>query len=265
MPKQIFKTSYNKNSGLILTPDDIKSGFLFGIPDFNSDGVNLSNKQYEFFIKDAQSQIEKFLSIKLFDQVIEESNNWHGRDWVGFGYIPTTYPVKKPLKLDGYFNQILQVEYPKDWLSIADPADDLYSKSINLLPVGSAASGGTIYRGTLSMTRGSRLGHYGSNNIPNFWKITYITHGYGRNYDIRQVIGKIASLSLANILGDIPSVGAGIANKSISIDGLSQSVGTTQSATSSALGARINEYMKELKIDLARLKDYYNPITWTVC
>lgn len=43
---------------------------------------------------------------------------------------------------------------------------------------------------------------------------------------------------------------AGIANQSVSIDGVSQSIGTTQSAMFGGASARVNEYTKDLTENL---------------
>lgn len=59
-------------------------------------------------------------------------------------------------------------------------------------------------------------------------------------------IGLTASLLLLDTAGDL-IVGAGIASKSISMDGLSQSINTTSSATNAGYGARVLSYGKRLK------------------
>ena len=65
-----------------------------------------------------------------------------------------------------------------------------------------------------------------------------------------------ASLGPLNIAGDLIA-GAGIATKSISIDGISQSIGTTASATNAGYGARIIQYDKQIKDQMATLRNYY--------
>ena len=62
-----------------------------------------------------------------------------------------------------------------------------------------------------------------------------------------------------NIAGDLIA-GAGIATQSISIDGLSQSVGTTSSATNSGYGARVIQFNKELKELMTTLRAKYKII-----
>ena len=80
--------------------------------------------------------------------------------------------------------------------------------------------------------------------------------------DILDAIGKLASINVLNILGDI-AIGAGVANQSIGIDGLSQSIGTTQSAENNALSARVRMYTEELKRNLPMLRSRYKGITFT--
>jgi hypothetical protein len=74
--------------------------------------------------------------------------------------------------------------------------------------------------------------------------------------NIKELIGMKAAMGPLNIAGDLIA-GAGIASKSIGIDGLSQSISTTSSATNAGYGARILQYNKEIKERLQRLKDYY--------
>jgi hypothetical protein len=78
-------------------------------------------------------------------------------------------------------------------------------------------------------------------------------------HDIRDLIGKKACFPILNTAGDLIA-GAGIANLSISMDGLSQSIGTTSSATNSGYGARLLQYSKEIKDDKATIKRYYKNV-----
>jgi hypothetical protein len=71
--------------------------------------------------------------------------------------------------------------------------------------------------------------------------------------DILQAIGYKAALLPLDIAGDLIA-GAGIASTSTSVDGLSQSINTTSSATNSGYGARVLQFEKELKSLLPALK-----------
>lgn len=66
----------------------------------------------------------------------------------------------------------------------------------------------------------------------------------------------VAALLPLNIAGDL-LLGAGIAQQSISVDGLSQSIASTASATSAGYGARIIAFKEELKMVLAALHSQY--------
>lgn len=64
--------------------------------------------------------------------------------------------------------------------------------------------------------------------------------------DLMALIGKYASIHILNTAGDL-IIGAGIANKSTSVDGISAAVGTTSSPTNAGYGARILQLQKEIK------------------
>jgi len=76
--------------------------------------------------------------------------------------------------------------------------------------------------------------------------------------DILQVIGWLASMLPLDTAGDLIA-GAGIANFSVSLDGYSESVGTTASATNAGYGARILSYQKQLKEAWPRLLARFGP------
>lgn len=57
--------------------------------------------------------------------------------------------------------------------------------------------------------------------------------------DLINLTGKLATFGPLGIAGDL-ILGAGIAAQSIGVDGLSQSISSTSSATNAGYGARIN-------------------------
>ena len=63
--------------------------------------------------------------------------------------------------------------------------------------------------------------------------------------DLRQIIGKACAISLLNIIGD--GLMSGFSSSSLSMDGISESFSSTQSATSAYFGARIAVYQKEVQ------------------
>jgi hypothetical protein len=64
-------------------------------------------------------------------------------------------------------------------------------------------------------------------------------------YDLRDAIGKKAAISILNVIGD--GLMSGFSSSSLSMDGMSESFSSTQSATSAYFGARIKVYTEELE------------------
>lgn len=74
--------------------------------------------------------------------------------------------------------------------------------------------------------------------------------------DMKRAIGLMAAMLPLDIAGDLIA-GAGIANFSKGVDGLSMSIGTTASPTNSGYGARVLQFAKELKTLLPALRARY--------
>lgn len=72
-------------------------------------------------------------------------------------------------------------------------------------------------------------------------------------------------ISRSEIKSSLTKVMAGIANQSVSIDGVSQSIGTTQSAMFGGASARIEAYSKDLKeVILPALRQKFGGLRMTV-
>jgi len=258
-----LSSKYRKNEGLVLSPSELQSTYFYGINILDKSGKELSQETYRFFIQAAQQEVEKHLGIRLSKQIITESLDFYGDEFRSFGFIQTTYPVVKPLKLVGYLGQVKQLEYPGEWLSCRSTSDgETYYRRIFIIPTQNT----TISQSGVSMLYSGVLPNIGMlnwNHLPNYWTATYCTGFEKIPRDIVDVVGKLASVGIFNIAGDLVLGTAGIANYSLSIDGLSQSIGTTSSAENSAYSARILMYNKEIKETLKKLENYYRNIAVT--
>ena len=255
-----LNSKYRKNEKLVLSPSELQSIYFYGITIQDKSGKELDSETYRFFIQSAQEEVEKYLGIKIKKQIITESLDFYNDEFRSFGFIQTTYPVVKPLKLTGFLGQVQQLEYPSQWLSSRKTSDnETYYRRIFIVPTQQATISQTgvsmMYSGVLPS-----IGMLNWNNIPNYWSATYCTGFDKIPRDIVDVIGKLASVGIFNIAGDLILGTAGIANYSLSIDGLSQSIGTTASAENSGYSARILMYNKEIKDTLGKLKSYYRNI-----
>lgn len=266
MPQITYTIRYRKNTGIVMSAMEMDALYFYGSNFYSKDGTILSNEVRRTYILSAQREIEKFLNIKLALQLHEETQSYYKDDYYQqFPIIKTMYNVNTPLALVGLVGKIEQIIYPKEWLYSHYDSDGLYSKRISVVPNGGASyyvqsSGDVILTGLTS-----QIGLQRYQNIPDYWRIQYVTGFSYKNIpeDLINVVGKLGSIGVFAMYGDI-ILGAGIANMSISIDGLSQSIGTTSSPTNAGFGARILQYQKEVKETLKRLKGFYKGFNYTV-
>lgn len=238
-----------------MSPEEFDSIYLFGIDFKDEFGNSYSRESKEYHILNAQEALEDMLGIKLKRQIIQEEFDYRNTDFKNWSYIRTTYPVECAMALEGFVGSARQITYPAAWLSTRSSTDkDIgYFRKINIVPSGAAAASITTQA---VYTSQFPLWGYGSGVIPNYFTVSYVTGMTNVPRDILNAVGKLAAIDSMNILGDI-AIGAGIASQSLSIDGLSQSINTTQSAENNALSARVRQYLKELDKELPMLRERY--------
>lgn len=256
-----FISKFKSKSNLVMSVKELKDTYFFGIDIKDQQGQSFPDSTFEFYLKSAQDQLEQYLNLKLLKTTIDEDFHFSGNDFRNWGYIKTTYPCVCPIKLEGFFNTTKQIDYPQSWLSVKKTSDGkLYHRNLYLVPSGDASthSQAITISGIIP-----QLGYLGSRNIPNYWKVVYQTGFDKVPNDLVNIIGRLASINVFHIAGDL-ILGAGIASQSIGIDGLSQSISSTSSATNAGYGARITGYVNDLKRDLSQAKDYYRGFSWGV-
>lgn len=241
-----------------MNSEQFLSTFLVDIPLSGLGGDLVTDESIEYQLKFGQEQLEETLSLKVPYQKIAEEHDFERKEFERWGYLRTDFFVVEGTKVNGLLGG--EIVYPTDWISYARNSQE-HKRQLFLVPartpVDSKISGDSIvYSGAHPIYVFSR-----SNYIPNYWQVEYTTGFKKVPTTITNVSGKLAAINVLAVLGDI-SFGAGIASRSISIDGLSQSVGTTQSAENSLYSARIRQYADELaKRDLpALMAKYSQPI-----
>ena len=173
MPTLSFTATFSKNTGLLFSPQEMRTSYLYGIKMSstisNQVKLDFSDDDIIFQVQAAQKEIENYLNIRLIRSLYFETITFSGDDWKTWGFIKTTYPVVCPLRLRGYLNTILQSEFPKEWLSSKKDGDDEeYHKQISIVPAGNTGivASSVIYSGLLP-----NLGYLSYTSIPNFWNI----------------------------------------------------------------------------------------------
>ena len=246
-----------ERSDLPISATELVSRYFFGISLTDQRGNPISQESIDFHIESAVEQLEGYLNLKLSKQIIEESLHYYVDDFSEWSYLPVSYPVLKPHELVGLIANIVQLSYPADWLSAKSTNDPTGAhRSIFLVPgrggVSVTGTGQATYAGIMPLS-----GWMAGKTIPNYWKVKYCTSFDKLPADLADAVGKYAAIGIFHQMGDI-ILGAGIASESISIDGLSQSISTTSSATNAGYGARVTGYLADLKLAMPRLKLKYD-------
>jgi hypothetical protein len=243
----------------VLTVEELKRIYLFGIKLTDDDGNPFPDEMFVHFIRDAISDVSIELDIKLQPQKFDEHYDFYIREYEMYGFLQlrnrpiisvASYTIEYPAGQD-------VIEFPVDWLRV-----DRWAGHLQVLPA----------RGTFTQQLVSAGGGFlplvfgGSDYIPDILHVVYTagfelgdegpTREFGLPRAIKEYVGMKAAFGPFNTAGDL-IVGAGIAQKSLSFDGLSESVATTASATNSGFGSRLVQYEKQIKARSKKLMSYY--------
>jgi hypothetical protein len=227
----------------------LREYYLFGIPLEDLYGNKMEEGMLDHYIRSAVKYAERLLQITIETQVItNEVYDYYGNDFLNWSFMELRHrPIISVEGLSMNFGDQKMFDIPQEWIRIYD-----IPGQIELFPVSGSA-------GSLILTQnGSFLplmtGMY--NYAPGIWNVSYTVGMEDVPDDLVEYIMKRASIGVLQVWGDL-IIGAGIANQTISLDGLSQSIGTTQSPEFSGSGARIKNYTDDLKILEKRLKTTY--------
>jgi hypothetical protein len=242
----------------ILTVPQLKQRYFHGIDITDDDGVPLPDSVFQFYILAAIRALEHEIDVPIIPTSFVEKHDYYREDYHAFNFLKMDYrPI---ISVEEFRVQYPSgqnvVIFPEEWLRIHRAEGQ-----IQVVPTAGTLSEILVGQG------GSFLPaiYNGLAYLPDLFELSY-TAGFEDGKlpaNIRDVIGKIASLGPFNLFGDL-IVGAGIATQSLSLDGLSQSIGSTASATNAGFGARILAYQREIKEVLPLLRKYYQGIRMVV-
>jgi len=258
MPTIQYSVKIRKNEGLIISPEELLSIYLHGVRIQSNDGTELSDEDIRFYIQSAQTEVENYFDIRFEQKFINETVTFFHDDYYNrFPILRLKLPIRKGLSLFAFLNGVEQIKYPITWLNTHKDSEEFFYKTLSIVPTGSVASRTSADILLTGIT--AFLGLTSYREIPEYFDIQYLTGFENVPLDLLNVVGKLASIGLLNIAGDL-ILGAGIAATGLSIDGLSQNISTTSSATNSGYGARIVQYNKEIVESVKRLKRVYKGI-----
>lgn len=261
----VLDNTYNRKGEPIITVERLKQTYLFGVIIRNREtNENYSDAAFQQNIDNAISFLEHYLDISISPvKKFEEFKDYRINDYAEWGYFHlNNYPVKCIRKMElVYFRDqdgepIAVQTIPNNWLRL-----QAHDGIVRMIP-------NARFPASLAI---SNTGQFfpellRSPMVPHAWKFTY-DYGFDPGCVptlLNQAIGTIAAIN-SLIVGGHLILGAGIAGTSISLDGLSQSIQTTQSAENSGYSSVIKDYSDKLfgktKDDptaiLRVLKDFY--------
>lgn len=234
------------------TPAYVRAKQLFGIPPIDGDGRLLQDQAIATSLAAARARVERELGIILGRRlvtstdytpppgsppVLEEAPYDYAPSQfrINYGYMRLRrYPVRTFHKLELWIGPKRVAEIPESWIHL--------NKSQGDIQIMAGTMAGLALPGSLAMP--IVTGTYGGPIVPHLWRATYEA-GWPATPDLLEVISMIATQTLLIIISD--STIAGIASQSVSLDGVSESISTTSSATNSTYGANITELEKRIK------------------
>lgn len=232
-----------------LTRDELVTNYMFGIELKDQQGNPFPESLIIGYLNSAISYAEGLFDICLTKQTVtDESHDYERSDYMNWGYIQLyKRPIQKVTKLQLMYGTRPSFEVPLEWIKI-----DKMGGKIQMFP-SSGNSNALIINQSGVIFGLNQAWSY----APQMWSVDYEA-GMTKNdipAELKELIYKQATCNIMTVWGDL-ILGAGIASQSISIDGLSQSIGTTQSAMYGGASARVESYRQDIDrlIGVLRMK-----------
>lgn len=243
------------NWGTAVTTDDIRFTYLWGTDFKATNGQSFTDEQIQYFIDASTDELARMLDISIRKKRIRNKAAERGLK-KGDDYDIDESPYDFKFSRISRYGMIKTRQRPILELHrltlisrLADARDftktTIVDKSKGILKLMERPlRPSETYSGIQTA-----VGMYGNQTVEAhlFYAIDYDV-GYETSdeipSDLRQIIGKHAAVSMLNIIGD--GLMSGFSSSSLSMDGISESFSSTQSATSAYFGARIKEYKEDI-------------------
>ena len=255
--------------GTIVTPDDIRYTYIWGTDFKATNGQSYSDGQIQYFIDAATEDIGRRLDITIKKKKCRcraaERGLEKGKDYdVDEGlYDFRLARISRYGLIKTRQKPIIRL-HRLSLLSRLSPARELAGKVIVDKTKGLLKLMERPVRPTeTSSAIQTAVGMYGNETTGGhlFYSIDYDA-GFETSDDVpedlREIVAKQASVHLLNIIGD--GLMSGFSSSSLSMDGLSESFSSTQSATSAYFGARIKEYKDDIDLYIQQNRNKFGHI-----
>lgn len=266
--------------GRVYTADDMRYTMMFGVDSIGSDIAQseFTDEQFDQIVLESLGEFEGYLGMDIRRKVYktfqsqpmdghvrarvwregvdytdeDDPYDFDPQEWSQYGFVQLRHwpliRVHRAVWLSPVQGQIIDMVESK-WLRV-----DKQFGQVRMFPTQGVTYGPFSVYGQLWSGMGAR-------RYPGGFEFDYET-GY-ENSDfvpegLRSTIAKYATIKALAAIGD--GILAGFSSQSVSLDGLSESFSSTQSATSAYFGARIKQYSDEIKEWLERNRYKYSPV-----
>lgn len=245
--------------GTIVTPDDCRYTFLWGTDFKAANGSMFSDEQIQWFIDAATREMERQLNITIVKRRIKSLATVESNGLVkGADYDDEETLYDFSFRKIQRYGMIQTKQRPILNVTRCTMINKGQNDDVDLLPSVIPDKKNGVLKFLKRPWKPSDTWVGISDSISRYGAETWNNHlFYAIDYDagfetsdevpsdLRQMIGKMAAISLLNVIGD--GLMSGFSSSSLSMDGVSESFSSTQSATSAYFGARIAVYQKEVQ------------------
>jgi hypothetical protein len=223
--------------------DEMTTNYMFGISLTDEQGNQFPDSMIASYLNGAIAWAEQLFDICLTERDVEaEYHDYERNDYQNWGYIQAfKRPIQSVTSLRLMYGGQPSFTVPVEWLKI-----DKMGGKIQMFPAQGSANNLIISQTGVIFGLQQRWGY-----APQMWELNYKAGMTEKDIpeNLKVLIYKKCAIDVFTVWGDL-IIGAGIANQSISIDGLSQSIGTTQSAMYGGASARVQQYKDDIENEI---------------
>ena len=245
--------------GTIVTPDDCRYTFLWGTDFKATNGSMFTDEQIQWFIDAATAEMARQLNITIVKRRIKSDFTVESKHLVkGVDYDDAETPYDFSYRKIQRYGMIQTKQRPILNVTRCTLINKGQNDDVDLLPSVVPDKKNGVLKFLKRPWKPNDTWTGISDSISRYGAETWNPHlFYAVDYDagfensdevpsdLRHMIGKMAAISLLNVIGD--GLMSGFSSSSLSMDGVSESFSSTQSATSAYFGARIAVYQKEVQ------------------
>lgn len=245
--------------GTIVTPDDCRYTFLWGTDFKATNGSMFTDEQIQWFIDAATAEMARQLNITIVKRRIKSEFSVEQRNLKkGVDYDDAETPYDFSYRKIQRYGMIQTKQRPILNVTRCTLINKGQNDDVDLLPSVVPDKKNGVLKFLKRPWKPNDTWTGISDSISRYGAETWNPHlFYAVDYDagfensdevpsdLRHMIGKMAAISLLNVIGD--GLMSGFSSSSLSMDGVSESFSSTQSATSAYFGARIAVYKDDVK------------------